>query len=165
MKNITAEGRQNNSVINMSLGGGYSQAFNAMIEAAYQLGIISVVASGNFGGLANTTSPASAPSALTVGAIDQNFTKPTWSDYGSSVDLFAPGVDVLSTFPGEGATEVLSGTSMAAPHVAGLVLYLKSLGEGASDVDGTVKELATRGEVKAAGEGSPNMVAYNGNGA
>lgn len=139
-----------------------------MVEAAYQAGITTVVAAGNYGELANATSPASAPNAITVGAMAANFSRPAWSDYGTLVDIFAPGVDVLSTWPTGNLSQVLSGTSMSAPHVSGLVLYLKSIMSGLdspSAVASKVQDLATKGLVQSPGDGSPNAIAYNGNGA
>lgn len=144
------------------------QAFNDMVEAAYQAGITTVVAAGNYGEPANLTSPASTPNAITVGAIASNFTKPYWSDYGPLVDIFAPGVSVLSTWPTGNLTQVLSGTSMSTPHVSGLVLYLKSITDDLDSpaaVASKLQELATKGLIPSPGDGSPNSIAYNGNGA
>lgn len=139
-----------------------------MVQAAYNAGITTVVAAGNYGEPANATSPASAPSAITVGAIAANFSKPAWSDYGAIVDIFAPGVNVLSTWPTGNLTQVLSGTSMSAPHMSGLVLYLKSITSGLDSpaaVASKIQELATKDLVQSPGDGSPNAIAYNGNGA
>lgn len=150
-------------------GGGFSAAFNAAVAAAYEAGITTVVAAGNNGVDAKSYSPASAPEAITVGAIAINNTKPSWSNYGSIVDIFAPGVDTLSSWIGsDTATNIISGTSMATPHVSGLVLYLKSvLGglEAPGDVAAKLTELATEGVLTDLGTGSPNLLAYNGNGA
>lgn len=123
---------------------------------------------GNNGADAATISPASAPTAFAVGGIAINNSKADWSNYGPSVDIFAPGVDVLSPWAGiEGGT-LSSGTSVASPHVAGLAAYLKGL-EGRSldspqAVAARMRELATRDVVVGAGQGSPNLLAYNGNG-
>lgn len=193
VNNITAEGRQASSVISMSIGGctnpkglhvvvsfqkphfltltggPYSQAFNDMVEAAYHQGVTTVVAAGNYGELANLTSPASSPNAITVGAIAANFTRPAWSDYGETIDIFAPGVNVLSTWTGSNsASRTLSGTSMSAPHVSGLVLYLKSIMSGLDTPDAVaskIQELGISNLVQDPGLGSPNVIAYNGNGA
>lgn len=150
-------------------GGGISSAFNAAVAAAYEAGITSVVAAGNNGADAKNYSPASAPEAITVGAIAIDNSKPSWSNYGSIVDIFAPGVNTLSAWIGsDTATNVISGTSMATPHVSGLVLYLKSvLGglEAPADVAAKIAELATQGVLTGLGTGSPNLKAYNGNGA
>lgn len=139
------------------------------MAAAYSAGIATVVAAGNNGVDAKNYSPASAPEAVTVGAVAVNDTKPSWSNYGSIVDIFAPGVDTLSAWIGsDTATNTISGTSMATPHVSGLVLYLKSvLGglEAPADVAAKLTELATEGVLSDLGTGSPNLLAYNGNGA
>ncbi|KAG8164459.1 hypothetical protein KVR01_006377 [Diaporthe batatas] len=169
INNITAEAREATSVVSMSLGGGFSSAFNAAVAAAYDAGITTVVAAGNNGLDASNFSPASAPEAITVGAININNTKPSFSNYGTVVDVFAPGVDTLSAWIGsDTATNVISGTSMATPHVSGLVLYLKTvLGglEAPADVAAKVTELATADILSGLGTGSPNLKAYNGNGA
>lgn len=139
-----------------------------MVEAAYTAGITTVVAAGNSGTDASDTSPASAPNAITVGAIARNLTKPEWSSFGSVVDIFAPGVNVLSTWPTGNTTLALSGTSMSAPHVAGLVLYLKSITSGLEEpeaVKAKISELAANDLVIDPGSGSTNAIAYNGNGA
>lgn len=169
--NITASNRAAVSVISMSIGGPKSDAFNAAIDAAFGAGVLTVAAAGNSYGDASSTSPASAPSAVTVGAVDVTNAKADFSNFGPVLDIFAPGVDVLSCWIGENndETERLDGTSMATPHVAGLVLYLKSVegGKLASPeaVTARLTELATKGAVTEGGDGSPNLLAYNGNGA
>ncbi|KAI1386784.1 subtilisin-like serine protease pepD [Hypoxylon trugodes] len=166
VNNITnTPGRAAKSVLNMSLEFQTSNALNNAVDAATSLGILSVVAAGNHGSDASARSPASAPSALTVGAVSWNRTRAYFSNYGSVVDLFAPGVDVLSTWNVEGAQRLDSGTSMASPHVAGLALYLKGLEHGLDsprDTIARIKKLATPDVVDDAGSGSPNLFAYNG---
>ena len=85
---------------------------------------------------------------MTVGAIAINNTRPEWSNFGPSVDVFAPGVDVRSTSLYQDGTELLSGTSMSTPHVAGLALYLIGLEGSALNspaaVKARIKELATK---------------------
>jgi subtilisin family serine protease len=89
----------------------------------------------------------------------------SYSNYGSAVDLFAPGSGIMSTWIGdEYATTTLSGTSMATPHVAGLVLYLQSVEGLCTPVEITQRllALATEGRVAGIGFGTPNLVGYNG---
>lgn len=113
---------------------------------------------------ARFTSPASAENAFTVAAIDRNNTRARFSNYGSVVDIFAPGVDVLSAWIGsDTATNTISGTSMATPHVVGLAIYVMGLEDlaDASAVSRRLKELGTRDVVSRA-SGSPNLLAFNG---
>jgi len=87
---------------------------------------------------------------------------------GAGVDIFAPGQSILSAWIGSNsATNSISGTSMASPHVAGLALYLKVL-EGLAtpaSVASRIKTLGTSGKITGTLSGSPNLIAYNGNGA
>lgn len=156
------------SVISMSLGGGYSAATNNAVRAAVSAGVTVVVAAGNENQNAANVSPASEPSVITVGAIDQNDVRATFSNFGSVLDIFAPGVGILSSWiGGTTATRSISGTSMACPHVAGLAAYLMGL-EGIttpSAVTSRIIALATTGKVVSGGSGSPNRISYNGNGA
>lgn len=153
----------------MSLGGSKSAALNAAANAAYNNGITVVVAAGNEGVLASGDSPASAAGAITVGAVDATDTRPSFSNYGNNVNIFAPGVAIESAWIGTGGNETntISGTSMATPHVAGLAAYLIAKEKLASpaDVLSRITVLATAGTVSAAGSGSPNLIAYNGDGA
>jgi subtilisin family serine protease len=112
-----------NKVANMSLGGGFSQAVNDAAARMVNANVAVAVAAGNDGADASTKSPASAPSVLTVAAHDSNNNNASWSNFGSVVDISAPGVNTLSTSR-SGGTTTMSGTSMASPHVAGaLGLY------------------------------------------
>lgn len=170
VNNITATpGRAARSVVSLSLGGPVSPAFNGLVAKAFEAGVVSVVSAGNEGVEAAGRSPASAGEAITVGAVDGEAGRPGWSNFGGAVDLFAPGVGVVSAWAtGDGDVMEMEGTSMAAPHVSGLVLYLKSVVGGryleAGGVWEGVKELATRGLVKGGGQGSPNLLAFNGAG-
>jgi oryzin len=152
----------------MSLGGNYSSALNSAVASAVRGGVTVVVAAGNNNGNAIHFSPSSEPLAITVGAISSNDARASFSNYGNVLDVFAPGVDVKSAWIGSPtATNTISGTSMATPHVAGLAAYLIAL-EGLSSpsaIVSRIKSLATTGKVTSPGSGSPNLIAYNGNGA
>ncbi|KAL7620538.1 hypothetical protein AAE478_009533 [Parahypoxylon ruwenzoriense] len=166
VNDITSKGRQSVSAISMSLGGGFSSAFNNAVNSAYDSGVLSVVAAGNSATDAGSTSPASAANAITVGAIESSWRIASYSNYGSVVDVFAPGTDVLSSWIGSNtATNTISGTSMATPHVTGLSLYLMAL-EGLTTpgaVTSRIKALYTTGQLSGIPSGTVNAVLYNGN--
>lgn len=107
-------------VISMSFGGfSYDEGFHNAIKAAYNAGIVLVAAAGNEGD-DGVTYPAKFPEVIAVAAIDENDNVPSWSSKGQEVELSAPGVNILSTLPGN-KYDSLSGTSMATPHVSGTV--------------------------------------------
>ncbi|KAK4172180.1 putative alkaline serine protease [Triangularia setosa] len=113
------------SVVNLSLGGGVSPAMDRAVASAVRSGVTVVVAAGNEGAQATTSSPAREPLAITVGASDVADKSAYFSNYGKIVDIFAPGVKILSTWIGSTeATNTISGTSMASPHVAGAVAQI-----------------------------------------
>ncbi|MFY9227400.1 MAG: S8 family peptidase [Blastocatellia bacterium] len=116
------------AVANMSLGGGTSQATDDAVRRSIAAGVTYVIAAGNENDNAINYSPSRVREALIVGASDQNDFATSFSNFGDVVDIFAPGLNVISTsFTGDFATEVLSGTSMASPHVAGVAaLYLQN---------------------------------------
>lgn len=170
MNDIVSKSRAARSVINMSLGGPASTTWTTAINAAYNQGVLSVVAAGNGDDSGNplpvsSQSPANAPNALTVAAIDSNWRTASFTNYGEGVDIFGPGVSILSSWiGGNSATSSISGTSMAAPHVAGLAVYLQAL-EGLSTpaaVTNRIKALGTTGRVTGTLRGSPNLVSFNG---
>ncbi|KAJ7509585.1 peptidase S8/S53 domain-containing protein [Mycena galericulata] len=131
-KEFEATGRtaHKGSVVNMSLGlRGVSRAGNQAVNGAVEQGIHFVVAAGNDNADACNNTPGSAEKAITVGASTQSDERAYFSNHGPCVDVFAPGLNVLSTFkgPGNDASATMSGTSMASPHTAGLVAYLLGL--------------------------------------
>ncbi|KAH6646634.1 alkaline protease [Truncatella angustata] len=167
VNDITSKSRQSKSVISISISGRYSAIFNDAIDVAYSSGILTVVAAGNEATDAAIVSPASAPHALTVGALDSNWSEADYSNYGPILDIYAPGTEILSAWIGSDTdTYIDSGTSMATPHVTGLALYLMAL-EGLSGPDAVIariKSLATSDMITGLSSGSPNLILCNGQG-
>jgi subtilisin family serine protease len=127
-------------------------------------GITVAVAAGNEGNNACNSSPARTPGAITVGATSRTDARPTWSNYGSCLDLFAPGQDVVSAGIGsDTATDTMWGTSMATPHVAGLAALLlqENPARKPSEVAAAIKANAGIGMLKSIGSGSPNLLLYS----
>lgn len=109
------------SVANLSLGSSYSQSVNDATESAVSGGLNMMVAAGNDNKNACNYSPASAPSAVTVGATDINDKRASYSNYGKCLDIFGPGSSITSAWIGSpNATNTISGTSMATPQVCGV---------------------------------------------
>lgn len=151
------------SVANLSLGGGFSQENNDAIERATQAGVTMIVAAGNDDSDACNYSPASAPSAITVGATDDSNSRAYYSNYGSCLDIFGPGSDITSAWIGSpDATNTISGTSMASPHVAGVAAKYLSADNSLSVDQLTAKVIseATKDVVSDVESGSPNLMAY-----
>ena len=153
------------AVANMSIGGDYNQAVNDAVTSSVASGITYSIAAGNSSTDACTFSPASTPGALTIGASTKVDGQASYSNFGSCVDLYAPGSFILSAFNRSDTDAVyLSGTSMATPHVAGAAsLYLETH-PGASQAEVTAALLAAATPNVLAGipAGSPNLLLFVG---
>jgi hypothetical protein len=152
------------AVMNLSLGAGKSDSLNAAIDRAFLDGITVVAAAGNSNVDACTVSPASnVNSALTVGATTTTDARASYSNFGFCLDVFAPGSGITSAWhTSTSATNTISGTSMAAPHVAGLAARYLSAARTAvpSQVMDAIRNEATPNVVTSAGTLSPNRLAY-----
>jgi subtilisin family serine protease len=135
------------SVVNMSLGGPGDVTLDAAVGGLARAGVTVVVSAGNYNNDACFYSPARADSAITVGATDQYDQRATFSNYGDCLDLFAPGVSIVSDwYTGDAATSTLSGTSMASPHVAGVAALVLAANPSFSpaQVDSVIKARDTK---------------------
>ncbi|KIW51903.1 subtilisin-like protease [Exophiala xenobiotica] len=164
------------SVANMSLGGGKSRVLDLAVNAAVDAGLHFAVAAGNDNADACNYSPAAADKAITVGASTLADERAYFSNYGTCTDIFAPGYNILSTWIGSKyATNIISGTSMASPHICGLLAYFLSL-QPANDsayavADITPKQMkanmiaiATEGALSNMPSDTVNLLAWNGGG-
>lgn len=148
---------------NMSLGGGQVASVNAAVAALVTSGVPTVVAAGNDNADACDFSPASEPSAITVGSTTNNDSRSSFSNYGSCLDIYAPGSGITSAWIGsDSSTITISGTSMASPHVCGSVALLLEAGIDVADVDGELATRSTADKVNDARPGSPNRLLYVG---
>ena len=149
------------AVANMSLGGGANAALDTAVRNMIADGVSCAIAAGNgniFGFPVNSCnqSPARVAEGITVGASDINDAKASFSNFGTCVDLHAPGVNITSSWAtSDTATNTISGTSMATPHVVGVVAQFLQNNPGASPalVQQTIKDLSTKGVVTGTGGG------------
>ncbi|RAJ67134.1 subtilisin family serine protease [Streptomyces sp. Amel2xB2] len=149
------------SVANLSLGGGPDEAIDTAVREAVSSGVTVAVAAGNDGTDASGSSPARVEEALTVAASDDSDARAYFSNTGEVVDLFAPGVDIVSdSNTGDDATTTYSGTSQATPHVAGgAAVYLGSHPDASpEDVATALTDAAVADKITDPGEGTPNKL-------
>jgi len=157
--------RGRKAVANMSLGGGASPTVDAAVESSIKAGVTYSIAAGNSNANACNYSPARVRAALTIGATTNTDTRASFSNFGVCVDMFAPGNAITSAWIGTiSSTNTISGTSMAAPHVAGVVAL--HLGHDIqlttpNEVEIFMLSVATEDIVKSPGAGSPNLFVFS----
>ena len=153
------------AVANMSLGGGASTALDTAVQNSITSGVTYAIAAGNdFGVDACTESPGRVAAALTVGSTTSSDAKSDFSNIGTCVDIFAPGSSILSSwYTSDTATNTISGTSMATPHVAGVAaLYLQNnTAASPATVANAIVSTATTNHLTGIGAGSPNRLLYS----
>jgi len=161
---VTAH-HQSPAVVNMSLGGASSANLDSAVQASIASGVTYVVAAGNDHADACQDSPARVPAAITVAATDTTDTRASFSNLGTCVDIFAPGVGIVAAASSsDTATATKSGTSMASPHVAAAVAMYLSSNPAATpaQVHSAIVANATRDRVVNPGLGSPNALEFVG---
>jgi subtilisin family serine protease len=137
---------------------------NSAVARAVAKGVTVVVAAGNDNANACNYSPAREPSAITVGATTSGDTRASYSNFGSCVDIFAPGSNITSSWhTASNASSTISGTSMASPHVTGVAALVAQANPGASPatIAAYIASTATPNHVASAGAGSPNRLLYS----
>ncbi|WP_435121145.1 S8 family peptidase [Micromonospora tulbaghiae] len=151
------------AVANMSLGGGASTTLDNAVANSINSGITYALAAGNSSANACNSSPARVASAITVGATTSTDARASYSNYGSCVDIFAPGSSITSAWrTSDTSTNTISGTSMASPHVAGAAALVLSANTSytPAQVASYLTSNATTGKVTSSGSGSPNRLLF-----
>jgi subtilisin family serine protease len=156
--------RQNSihpAVANMSLGGGFSQAVNTAATNLVNSGVFLAVAAGNSNANACNTSPASATGVFTTAASDRTDLRASFSNFGTCVEAYAPGVAIRSAWLNS-TTRTISGTSMATPHVTGVgALYKGANGDASSaTVSSFIINNATLNAIRSNPAGTPNRLLF-----
>eukprot|EP00057_Strongylocentrotus_purpuratus_P001194 XP_001196149.3 PREDICTED: alkaline serine protease ver112 [Strongylocentrotus purpuratus] len=146
------QANNNKGVASMSLGGGASLTLDRAVKSMIDAGIPTAVAAGNSNEDAQNTSPARLEEAITVGATDINDNRSSFSNYGSTLDIWAPGTDITSWWK-DGTERTISGTSMACPHVAGAIAVY------GQDTDAMLAN-ASEGKISDVKTGSPTKFLY-----
>ena len=152
------------AVVNMSLGGAASAAVDAALQSVINDGVAAFAAAGNSAVDACGSSPARVPAAITVAASDSADRQAAFSNYGSCVDLYAPGVAITSaSYSSATASASMSGTSMATPHAAGVgaVLLAQNPALTPAQVAAALASSSTAGVVLGAAAGTPNRLLYS----
>ncbi|WP_019816368.1 S8 family peptidase [Saccharomonospora saliphila] len=151
------------SVANMSLGGPADPALDEAVRGAIEQGVTFGVAAGNESTDAGSTSPARVPEAITVAASNQRDSQATFSNHGEVVDLYAPGSNITSAWPG-GGENAISGTSMATPHVVGVAAQhlADDPGAGPAEVADALVSSATPDVIVNPSRGTPNRLLHTG---
>ncbi|XP_030855664.1 uncharacterized protein LOC115929787 [Strongylocentrotus purpuratus] len=157
---VSANG-QKPGVVSMSLGGSVSTSQNTAVKNCRNAGYVVVVSAGNDDGDACDKSPASAAEAITVGATTSSDQRSSFSNYGTCVDIFAPGSSIKSCgISSKTSTSTKSGTSMSCPHVAGIAAVMSASESDSEKVYAAIISNASSGKVGDAETGSPNLLAY-----
>ena len=150
------------AVVNMSLGGPVSSTLDGAVKNLIAKGINVVVAAGNSNDDACNYSPSRVTDAITVGATGNTDQRASYSNFGSCLDVFAPGSAITSTWLGASGTNTISGTSMASPHVAGIVARFIATNAGLTpqQVTNSLKKSASTGIVRSAGTNSTDALVF-----